>query len=61
MYSAESQRTLRAKISLSSSVSKNKPNKKVYEAGSYLFHAGFFFDLFFHSEDGGKMFLRNVC
>jgi hypothetical protein len=26
----------------------------------YLFHAGFLLGLFFDSEDGGDMFLRNV-
>jgi hypothetical protein len=31
---------------------KNKPN--------YLLHAGFLLYLFFHPEDGGGLFLRNI-
>jgi hypothetical protein len=27
----------------------------------YLIHAGFFLGLFFDPEDGGNIFLRNVC
>jgi hypothetical protein len=31
------------------------------EAACHLFDAGFLLGLFFDPEDGGDMFLRNVC
>jgi hypothetical protein len=33
---------------------------KFYLLTCYLLHAGFLFDLFFDSEDGGETFLRKV-
>jgi hypothetical protein len=35
-------------------------SKQGSSSACYLFHADFLFVLFFSSEDGGKMFLRNV-
>jgi hypothetical protein len=34
--------------------------KNQHESRSKLFHVGFLQNLFFYSEDGGDMFLRNV-
>jgi hypothetical protein len=48
-----------------SSWSKNKPTKNNHEsrwfAEVYLSPAGFLLGVFFDAEDGGYMFLRNVC
>jgi hypothetical protein len=51
-----------------SSRSKDKPSKNhraadisKYGSACYLLHAGFFIGLFFDPEDGGYMFLRDVC
>jgi hypothetical protein len=42
-----------------SSGKKNKPSK--YQLESREFIAGFLLGLFFDPEEGGDMFLRNVC
>jgi hypothetical protein len=56
MNSTGSQLTFQRNMSPPSLGSQNKRSVK---AGGY-FHAGFLLGLFFDSEDGGYMFLRNV-
>jgi hypothetical protein len=59
LWSTENQQTFRKNMS------KNKPSKKIsVKAGSKrnqsYFNACFFLGLFFDTEDGGHMFLRNI-
>jgi hypothetical protein len=51
--------TFRRNISPTSSVSKNKPSKKLAETGYKLITAGFLLGLLFDHEDRGIMFLQN--
>jgi hypothetical protein len=60
VWAVESHRKIRRNIFPPSLMLKNKPSK-IRTLLATCFHAGIFFGLFFDLENGGDMFLRNVC